>query len=355
MRRAVGLLAILALMATAQINVTRTDHSAGVSAATLQSESSPKILNVRRSGKNLLVSGESFQAGAVIIINGERQKTRNDEDDPASLLVAKKAAKRLPPDAVVTIEVENSAAAKSDPFAFFTGLTLTVEDAGKTFHLKSGEQFLLLVKTDSRFDITATVVDQAVVKKVADGSGIPDAQAIYEAQRDGQTQLSVALDPKCAPALAYLGVTYATQGSYAEAVEAYEKSLAINDRVAVVHYLAADAILSEAAGDTAKAEAHLTRALALDPALSTARLARAKIYMRSNRFAEAAGELERVAAAEPNLAAAHYQLGRAYIRLKRKAEGDAELEKFKALSDSEKEQAQNQQRDIMRRLANVRF
>jgi tetratricopeptide (TPR) repeat protein len=163
------------------------------------------------------------------------------------------------------------------------------------------------------------------------------------------------LDPKCAPALAYLGVTYATQGSYAEAVEAYEKSLAINDRVSVVHYLAADAILSQAAGDTAKAEAHLTRALELDAGLSMARLARAKIYMRSNRFAEAATELEQVVAAEPNLAAAHYQLGRAYIRLKRKAEGDAELEKFKALSDSEKEQAQNQQRDIVRRLANVRF
>jgi tetratricopeptide (TPR) repeat protein len=163
------------------------------------------------------------------------------------------------------------------------------------------------------------------------------------------------LDPKCAPALAYLGVTTATAGSYADAVTYYEKALAINDRVAVVHYLAADAILNQAAGDVAKAEAHLTRALELDPALSPARLARAKIFMRNNRFAEAASELERVVAAEPNLAAAHYQLGRAYTRLKRKAEADAELEKFKALSDSEKEQAQNQQRDIFRRLANVRF
>ena len=85
------------------------------------------------------------------------------------------------------------------------------------------------------------------------------------------------------------------------------------------------------------------------------RLARAKIYMRNNRFAEAATELEQVVAAEPTLAAGHYQLGRAYTRLRRKAEADAELEKFKALSDSEKEQAQNQQRDIVRRLANVRF
>jgi tetratricopeptide (TPR) repeat protein len=163
------------------------------------------------------------------------------------------------------------------------------------------------------------------------------------------------LDPQCAPALAYLGVTFATQGSYGEAVEYYEKSLAINPGMAVVHYLAADAMLNQTAADTAKAEAHLTRALELDAAFSPARLARAKIYMRHNRFAEAATELELVVAAEPNLAAGHYQLGRAYTRLKRKADADVELEKFKALSDSEKEQAYDQQRDIVRRLANVRF
>jgi tetratricopeptide (TPR) repeat protein len=138
-------------------------------------------------------------------------------------------------------------------------------------------------------------------------------------------------------------------------VALYEKSLIIDDRTAAAHYLVADAILNQTPADTAKAEAHLARALELDAAFSPARLALAKLYMRNNRMGEAAAELERVVAAEPNLAAAHYQLGRAYTRLKRKAEADAELEKFKALSDSEKEQARSQQRDVARRLANVRF
>jgi hypothetical protein len=196
MIRAVGLLAFLALVITAPITITHSSRAAAASAAAFQSDS-PKIVNVRRSGKNLLVGGEGFQAGAVIIINGERQKTRNDEGNPDSLLIAKKAAKRLPPDAIVTIQVENSVAAKSDPFVFFTGLTLTIDDSGRTFHLSPGQQFLLLVKVDDRFDISVAV-DQTIIKKIADDEGIPGAQAIYEAERAGQAQLSVVLDPKCA-------------------------------------------------------------------------------------------------------------------------------------------------------------
>jgi hypothetical protein len=195
MRRAVGLLVLLALVTAAPTAITRPSHAAAARDAALQSES-PKIFSVSRSGKNLIIVGEGFQAGAVIFINGERQKTRNDEQNPDSLLIAKKAAKRLPPDAVVTIQVQNSEAAKSDPFAFFTGLTLTIDDSGKTFHLSPGQQFLLLVKVNDIFDITVSV-DQTVIKKVADGEGIPGAQAIYEAERTGQVQLSVVLDPKC--------------------------------------------------------------------------------------------------------------------------------------------------------------
>jgi Tfp pilus assembly protein PilF len=163
------------------------------------------------------------------------------------------------------------------------------------------------------------------------------------------------LDPLCAPALAYLGMIYAEQGRYSEAVELYEKSLTINNGAAATHYLVADAILNQASPDMAKAEAHLARALQLDAAFSPARLALAKLYMRSNRISEAATELERVVAAEPNLSAAHYQLGRAYSRLRRNAEADVEFKKSKISSEVEKEQARNQQRDIARRLANVRF
>jgi hypothetical protein len=199
MRLAIRLLTLLALVATMQMSLVRTRTLPSVSAATLQqSEPVLKVLKVRREGKRLLVSGESFQMGAVIFVNGERQKTRNDEDNPTSLLIAKKAGKRLPADATITIEVTNTDGAKSDPFAFFTGLTLTLEDAGKPIHLKVGEQFLLLVKVDDRYDVSVTLVDESIVKKIAD-AGLPaGGQAIYEAQHPGQTELSVAYNPKCA-------------------------------------------------------------------------------------------------------------------------------------------------------------
>jgi tetratricopeptide (TPR) repeat protein len=218
-----------------------------------------------------------------------------------------------------------------------------------------------MLLTDTKVPAAAVIRLQEALKEFPNSVKLWFALGVAQSASNMTTdavqafEQALKLDPRCAPALAYIGVTYAMQGRYGEAVDYYEKSLAINQGVAAVHYLVADAILNQTAADTAKAEAHLTRALELDAAFSPARLARAKIYMRNNRFAEAANELERVVAAEPDLAAAHYQLGRAYTRLKRKAEADAELEKFKALSDSEKEQAYNQQRDIVRRLANVRF
>jgi len=163
------------------------------------------------------------------------------------------------------------------------------------------------------------------------------------------------LDPKFAPASAYLGVTYADRGQYNEAIALYEQALSIDDTMAVVHYLVADALFKQSVTDAMRAEKHLARALAIDPSLASARLALAKLYLRSERTVEAVNQLERAVASEPNLAEAHYQLGRAYTRLKLAREAQTEFAIFKRLSDAEKEQAQNTRRDIVRRLANVRF
>jgi tetratricopeptide (TPR) repeat protein len=166
---------------------------------------------------------------------------------------------------------------------------------------------------------------------------------------------SLELDPKFAPALAYLGMTYAEQGRFTDALALYEQALAIDERLAPAHFLTADAILKQVSADTSRAEAHLKRALELDQAFTPALLALGKLHLRLGRLTEATSELERVVAAAPGLAEAHYQLGRTYMRLKRKPEADAEFVTFKKLSDTEKEQAQNERRDISRRLASVRF
>ncbi len=164
---------------------------------------------------------------------------------------------------------------------------------------------------------------------------------------------SLALDAKLVPALAYLGVTYAERGSYEKAIGFYEHAIALSPRVAALHYLVADTILKTSNADTTRAEKFLKRATELDPTLAAAYLAWGKLYVRANRYSEAAPLLERAVTLQPELIEAHYQLSRVLVKLKRNDEANRELEIFKQLS--EKQKARNDGREIVRRLANVRF
>jgi hypothetical protein len=53
----------------------------------------PTIVNVSRSGKNLIVAGQNFSSGAVVMINDQSQKTLYDDQNPTTTLIAKKAGK----------------------------------------------------------------------------------------------------------------------------------------------------------------------------------------------------------------------------------------------------------------------
>jgi hypothetical protein len=68
------------------------------------------------SGKKLIIAGENFDDGAVILINGESQKTRNDDQDPQTTLIGKKAGKKVKPGD--RIQVRNPDGAISDEFIF---------------------------------------------------------------------------------------------------------------------------------------------------------------------------------------------------------------------------------------------
>jgi tetratricopeptide (TPR) repeat protein len=105
--------------------------------------------------------------------------------------------------------------------------------------------------------------------------------------------------------------------------------------------------------DTAAAEQYLKRATELDPNLAGAYLSWARLYVRSNRYSEAAPLLERAVSLQPELLEAHYQLGRVLVKLKRSDEANRELQIFKELS--EKQNERDEPREIVRRLANVRF
>jgi photosystem II stability/assembly factor-like uncharacterized protein len=78
----------------------------------------PKAVDAAISGKNLIVLGENFSDGAVIVLNGEAQKTSNEPGSPTAALIGKKSGKRIGRGQRVTIQVRNSDGALSEAFSF---------------------------------------------------------------------------------------------------------------------------------------------------------------------------------------------------------------------------------------------
>jgi len=65
-------------------------------------------------GKKLIVVGEN--PDAVILINGEEQKTRNDDQDPQTMLIGVKAGIKIRPGD--RVQVRNSDGTLSEGFIF---------------------------------------------------------------------------------------------------------------------------------------------------------------------------------------------------------------------------------------------
>jgi tetratricopeptide (TPR) repeat protein len=166
---------------------------------------------------------------------------------------------------------------------------------------------------------------------------------------------AIELDPKFAPAFAYLGLIRARTGAYGEAISLYESALRADPKLAVVHHLIADAMLKQMNGDARVIEAHLRQAVELDPTFTPARLSLGKLFMRSQRWTEAVSEFEQVIKLDPSVPEAYYQLGLAYGRLKRTEDAKSAMATFKRLSDAEKKREDDDLREVVKRLSNVRF
>ena len=61
---------------------------------------------------------ESFESGAVILLDGEKQKTANDEENPTTVLIGKKAGKKIASGQTVLLQVRNRDGGLSEPFSF---------------------------------------------------------------------------------------------------------------------------------------------------------------------------------------------------------------------------------------------
>lgn len=166
---------------------------------------------------------------------------------------------------------------------------------------------------------------------------------------------AIELDPKFAPAFAYLGLIRAKTGAYGEAISLYEGALRADPKLAVVHHLVADAMLKQTNVDVKIIETHLRQSVEMDPTFTPARLSLGKLFMRSQRWADAVSELEQVVKLDPNLPEVYYQLGLAYGRLKRTADAQSTMATFKQLNDAQKKKEDEELREIVKRLSNVRF
>lgn len=76
----------------------------------------PRITGASVSGKRLFVSGEAFKRGAVILLNGEEQKTRNDNQTPRTMLIGKNAGRKIKPGD--RLQVRNPGGSLSEEFTF---------------------------------------------------------------------------------------------------------------------------------------------------------------------------------------------------------------------------------------------
>ena len=79
----------------------------------------PVLVQAFISGKNLILFGQNFDAGAVLLINDVPTKTRNGDPDPSQVLIAKKAAKGIGAGQTVQLQIENPDGKRSN-FLFLT-------------------------------------------------------------------------------------------------------------------------------------------------------------------------------------------------------------------------------------------
>jgi Tfp pilus assembly protein PilF len=166
---------------------------------------------------------------------------------------------------------------------------------------------------------------------------------------------AIELDPKFAPALAYLGLIRSKYYDYVAAISLYERALSADPKLAVVHHLIAESMLKQSEPDLKRVETHLRKAAALDPSFAAARLSLGKLFMRNQQWANAVAELEQVIKLDPNMVEAYYQLGRAYGRLKRTADAESVMATYKRMNQTQKEKEEKDIREVVKRLSNVRF
>ena len=78
----------------------------------------PIISGIAIERKNLLVTGQDFDNGAVILLNAQPQPTVQDSQNPTGTLIGEKLRKKIEPGQTVEVQVRNSNGVLSPTFTF---------------------------------------------------------------------------------------------------------------------------------------------------------------------------------------------------------------------------------------------
>jgi hypothetical protein len=147
-------------------------------------------------GRDLVVIGEHFDEGAVVLLNGKTQRTTNNPEHPTSTLIAKKAGKRLAAGTALTVVVENPNGVRSEKFRTEALRTVTLAQEGETIPLQVGDHLFVYLGSDLEWTLQG--FDTTVLRIVPGvGTLIRGAQVLLEAEHAGQTKLSLIGDAAC--------------------------------------------------------------------------------------------------------------------------------------------------------------
>jgi hypothetical protein len=84
----------------------------------LSSTGEPRIVGAAFEGKPLVVTGENFDAGSRITVNGATVSTTNDQASPTTRLISRKAGKLIAPGATVELRVLKTDGGVTAPFEY---------------------------------------------------------------------------------------------------------------------------------------------------------------------------------------------------------------------------------------------
>ncbi len=145
-------------------------------------------------GKRLIVKGDHFDDGAMIVVNDREERTKRDSESPADTLVAKKAGKRLVLGRTATVLVVNPDGKESGYAYLYTeeGLSARyirpdlLNSQFTSIHMKVGDHLLL----DFRTYQTATIVnsiDRDYFSRVMTSPFDTEFYQLYRVERAGST------------------------------------------------------------------------------------------------------------------------------------------------------------------------